>query len=75
MIQPETDFVVPIVFDVDLAEIVPKDKNFLQNALNKLLNDQVQINYKGHLDVTFLGVDFKVPVDYDEQLSLGVKWE
>ncbi|MBO6517424.1 MAG: hypothetical protein JJ975_12830 [Bacteroidia bacterium] len=73
VIQPETDFVVPIVFDVDTKQLFGDKQNFLKGALSKLLNDKLEVTYDGHLMVRFLEVDFKVPVDYSEKISLGLQ--
>ncbi len=74
VIQPETDFVVPITFDVDIKNVVKKDKNAVSAFLNKLLKDEVDVNYSGHLTVQFLSRQFEVPVDYTEGVSLGLNY-
>jgi LEA14-like dessication related protein len=70
VIQPESDFTVPIVFDVDMEKLLDKKEGFLKGVLNKLLKDKLEVHYKGNLHVKFLKVEFKVPVDYTEEVSL-----
>lgn len=75
VVQPETDFIVPITFDVDIQKVIGENTGFLKGMLDKLLKDEVEINYKGHLNVEFLNAEFKVPVEYTEAMSLGVNFD
>lgn len=75
VIQPETDFIVPITFDVDINKVMGEDKGFLKGMLDKLLKDKVDINYTGHLKVQFLSRQFEVPVNYTETMSIGVHFD
>lgn len=70
VIPPESEFTVPISFDVDVNKVIKEDKNFLKSALDKLLKQSLEVKYKGHLKATFMTVKFKVPVDYTEEVSL-----
>ena len=74
VIQPETDFVVPITFDVDIQKVMGENKSILKGMLDKLLKDKVDITYKGHLKVELLSRAFEVPVSYTEEMSLGVNF-
>jgi len=75
VIQPETDFIVPITFDVDINKVIGENKSFLKGMLDQLLKDEVEVNYKGHLKVQFLNQEFKVPVNYTESMSMGVHFD
>ena len=75
VIQPETDFIVPITFDVDINKVIGENKSFLKGMLDKLLKDEVEVNYKGYLKVQFLNQEFKVPVNYTESMSMGVHFD
>ena len=75
VIQPETDFEVPITFDADITKIIGENKGFLKGMLDKLLKDEIDVNYKGHLEVQFLNERFKVPVNYTESVSVGVNFD
>jgi LEA14-like dessication related protein len=75
VIQPETDFSVPIVFDVDVQKVLGENEGLLGGLLKKLVKDEIDITYKGHLEVEFLGTSFKVPVDYTEAVSVGLNFD
>ena len=75
VIQPETDFEVPITFDADITKIIGENKGFLRCVLDKLLKEEVDVNYKGHLEVQFLNKRFKIPVDYTEAVSVGANFD
>jgi LEA14-like dessication related protein len=75
VIQPETDFEVPITFDADITKIIGENKGFLKGMLDKLLKEEVDVNYKGHLEVQFLKKRFKIPVDYTEAVAVGVNFD
>ena len=75
VIQPETDFEVPITFDADITKLMGENKGFLKGMLDKLLKDKIDVNYKGHLEVQFLNKRFKVPVNYTEEVSVGLKYD
>ncbi len=73
VIQPESEFTVPIIFEMDINKVLGENKGFLQGALSKLLKNSLDVKFKGHLKVKFLEVKFKVPVDFTEEMSLGLK--
>ena len=75
VIHPETEFTVPIVCEVDSEKLLKENQGFLKGALNKLLKNSLEIRYEGHLKTKFLDVEFKVPVSYSEDVSLGLNIE
>ncbi|MFT5723613.1 MAG: LEA14-like dessication related protein [Bacteroidia bacterium] len=75
VIQPETDFIVPIKFDVDINKVLGEQKGGLQGLLGKLLKDELEVQYKGYLKVEFLSQELKVPVDFTEAISVGVQFD
>lgn len=74
VIQPETEFVVPITFTADIKEIIGSDGGFLKDMFKKLMNQELDVKYQGHLLVRFAGYDFKVPVNYTETVSTKVSF-
>jgi len=60
---------LPVVLDVEL-------KNILPNALQLLMNSEVDIKLKGTLKAGRRGVYINIPIDYEgkQDIMSGVKW-
>ncbi len=70
-VAASSDFSIPISLKFDPSELLKKEGNILLNAAKRLLNQELELRYKGKLYLSFLGKEVAIPVDYREKLELG----
>jgi len=70
-IPMRSDFTIPVELEVKRKEILG-GSGFLQNAAKAFLDNDLNIQYKGTVDVEILGIGIPVKVDYTEPLA-GMK--
>ena len=74
-VPKNSDFTVPVNFSFNPKKLTSENKGFLKNALKSFLNKELTIDYSGTVTVEVLGISFDVPVDFQERVSMGIKYE
>jgi len=74
-VPKNSEFTVPVNFSFNPKKLTSENKGFLKNALKSFLNKELTVDYSGTVTVEVLGIEFDVPVDFQEQVSMGIKYE
>lgn len=69
-IEPETEFKVPLKFNIDLVKF--GSLQGLSRLLEKLLNEnrQIPVKFSGYCRLRIDEDIYKIPIDYDETITL-----
>ena len=67
----KSDFTIPVELDFDRKEVFGGG-GFLKNAVKAFMDDDLEIQYKGTVDVEVLGIGIPVDVDYSQPIA-GIK--
>jgi hypothetical protein len=74
-IPKNNDFTIPINFSFNPKEITNNEKGFFKNTFKAFLNKDLEVDYYGSITVNMLGINFEVPIDYSEKVSLDLKYD
>jgi len=69
---PQADFSIPMKIKVPLNKII-KDKGLLGLAGTLLGKQEATLHFKGHAKVKAGGIPIKVPIDYEEVVTLKTR--
>jgi LEA14-like dessication related protein len=74
-VPKNSNFIVPVSFSFNPQQLLEENEGFLKNVLKSFVNKELKIDYKGTVTVEVMGVSFAVPVEYSENVSLGLNYE
>ena len=74
-VPKNSNFNVPVNFSFNPKKLTSENKGFLKNALKSFLNKDLTVEYDGDVTVEVLGIEFDVPVEYTEKVSIGLNYE
>ena len=74
-VPKNSDFHIPFNFSFNPKKLHSENKGFLKNALMSFLNKTINVKYSGSVTVEVLGVSFDVPVEYMEEVKVGLSYE
>ncbi len=65
----KSDFKIPVTISFPPKDIFKK-KGLLKSVLQAYANDKVALHYLGTMTFTIAGKDFKIPIDYKDDIIL-----
>jgi len=68
-VPANSDFELPIVISFPPKDIF-KSKGLLRSALQVISNEKADVVYKGMMTIRVAGVEFNIPVDYEDEVIL-----
>lgn len=69
-INENSEFTVPVNINFPYSKILANKKGLVKGLLNALLDQKAAAHYTGSITVNFLKIDFEVPVNHEEDVSL-----
>lgn len=74
-VPKESDFRVPVTIQFNPQKLNQENKGFLRKTLKSFLGKSMEVKYTGTITVEVLNIEFDVPVDYSEKVSLGLNYD
>ena len=74
-VPKNSDFTIPVNFSFNPKKLTSENNGFLRNVLESFLNKELIVDYSGYVTVEVMGVEFDVPVEYSEKVSMGLQYE
>ena len=68
-IPPDTTFIIPLRLVIDRSE-VKAQKRFWIKSLGKMIQHELEVNYKGSIGLQIGRIKFKVPVVYTDYVGI-----
>jgi len=68
-IEKQSDFAVPVTISFPPKDIIKKG-GLLKSVLQAYANEKVRMRYEGTMTFTVAGIDFDIPVDYEEEIQI-----
>ena len=69
-IGPNSEFTIPVKCDFSAKDLLKDQGNTLGGLLNALVENKVDLTYKGTVRLKIAGLEFDVPVDYEQEIKL-----
>jgi hypothetical protein len=70
-LDPQADFRIPLQFDTSPRALFQDEAGgLLQGIVNAVVDRQVDLRYEGTLIVTMAGLEWEVPVAYEETVAI-----
>lgn len=69
------EFTVPVTFTIDSKKLRKENEGFLKNVIKGLMGEKVDLRYEGNFVVDIVGVNLKIPFEYEEKIGFGVNYE
>jgi len=69
MIPSKSNFSIPVTISFPPKDILKK-KGLLKSVLQAYANDKVALHYLGTMTFTIAGKDFKIPIDFKDDIIL-----
>ena len=70
-VAKNSEFRIPIVFRLDPVDLVNNRDGILQSIIEQIGQNEIVIQYKGHVVVKMLSKELKIPMDYTETTVLS----
>ncbi|MDB4347374.1 hypothetical protein OAB01_01820 [Bacteroidia bacterium] len=73
--EAKEEFTVPVTFTIDSKTLRKENEGFLKNVIKGLMGEKVDLRYDGNFVVDIVGVNLKIPFEYEEKVGFGVNYE
>lgn len=68
-VSANSDFELPVIISFPPKDIF-QSKGLLRSALQVLANEKADVVYKGTMTISVAGVEFDIPVNYEDEVTL-----
>ena len=73
-VPKQGDFRVPVTIQFNPQKLSKENKGFFRNTIKSFLQKKLKLTYTGKVVIRILNIDFDVPVDYSEKVSLDFNY-
>lgn len=73
-VPKQSDFKVPVTIQFNPQKLSDENKGFFKNAIKSFFQKNLKLTYTGKVVIRVLNIDFDVPVDYSEKVSLDLNY-
>ncbi len=70
LIEANSEFVIPTSVSFPPKKIL-KSEGLLKSALQLFSNERALVEYKGHVTLKLGGIEFEIPLNYQEEIELS----